>query len=458
MPLTPEQKILKKRIYNRLKVDEPIHPDDDRYVLLYRDLNIDPVANLKEHIDLTDVESMQFFSGFRGSGKSSELFRLKDQLEQEGVFVVYANALDYINPSEELDITDLIIVVAGAFSDALEKDDRIKINTKNESYWTRIKNYLINTKLDITDATVKTEFTTPAESVIGGLKSGIDLKLALSTTPTFRQNLQKLLANRIGELKRDVDNFIQDGVKEVKQTLGEDTKVVFILDSLEQIRGSLFNEQSVIQSVERTFSQNYKLLELPYVHSIYTVPPWLKFVMPNSFTKPIIILHSIKQWQNDSDRSPCDKGNGLFGEIVLKRFGSDGMQEFFGNDDNKIKKLIGYCGGSLRDFLRLLNDTVLPLQDFPVTDEGIERAINNVKSTFLPIAIDDAHWLAKIEKTREASLANTQGVNVGKLTRFLDTHFVLYLRNGHEWYDIHPLIREEVANIVKNNPLPATNQ
>ncbi len=46
MPLTPEQKILKKRIYNRLKVDEPIHPNDDRYVLLYRDLNIDPVAKL----------------------------------------------------------------------------------------------------------------------------------------------------------------------------------------------------------------------------------------------------------------------------------------------------------------------------------------------------------------------------------------------------------------------------
>ena len=457
MPLTPEQKILKKRIYNRLKVDEPIHPIDDRYVLLYRDINTDPVANLKEHIDLTDVESMQFFSGFRGSGKSSELFRLQDALVAEDVYVIYANALDYINPSEELDITDLMIVVAGAFSDALEADARIGRNIQRESYWTRIRSYLINTKLDITDASVKTEFTTPAQSVIGGLKSGIDLKLALSTTPTFRQNLQKLLANRIGELKRDVDNFIQDGVKEIKNALGQDTKVVFILDSVEQIRGSLFNEQTVIQSVERTFSQNYKLLELPSVHTIYTVPPWLKFVMPNGFTKPIIILHSIKQWLNDEKRSRSDEGNDMFMEIVKRRFGDDGLTEFFGDDAQKINKLIKYCGGSLRDLLRLLNDTVLPVQDFPVTDEGIERAVNNVKSTFLPIAIDDAHWLAKIEKTREASLANTQGINVGKLTRFLDTHFVLYLRNGQEWYDIHPLIREEVENIVKNNPLPIVN-
>ncbi len=453
MPLTTEQKILKKRIYNRLKVDEPIHPQDDRYVLIYNDVNTDPVTNLKEHIDLLDVESMQFFSGFRGSGKSSELFRLQDALVAEGVFVIYANALDYINPSDELDITDLLIVVAGAFSDALEKDVRINKNIQRESYWTRIKSYLINTEVEIKEATVKNEYTSPAQSVVGGLKSGIDLKLALSTTPTFRQNLQKMLENRIGELKRDVDNFIQDGVKEIKQILGNDTKVVFILDSLEQIRGSLSNAQAVIQSVERTFSQNYKLLELPYVHTIYTVPPWLKFVMPNSFVNPIVILHGIKQWHNDDVRKSCTDGYDLFIEIVRRRFGDDGVKEFFGDDYNKIKRLIKYCGGSLRDILRLLNEAVLPAQEFPVTDQGIERAINNVKTTFLPIAIDDAHWLAKIEQTRDANLTSTDSINVNKLTRFLDTHFVLYFRNGHEWYDIHPLIRAEVANIVKNNPL-----
>lgn len=454
MPLTPEQKELKKRIYNRLKVDEPIHQEDDRYVLLYRDINTDPVANLKEHIDLLDVESMQFFSGFRGSGKSSELLRLKDKLEEDGVFVVYANALDYINPTDELDITDLMIVIAGAFSDALEDDPRIGKNIQKESWWTRIKNYLLNTDLELTDVGVKSEFTSPAQSIVGGLKSGIDLKLALKTTPTFRQNLQKLLTNRVGELKQDVDAFFQDGVKEIKNSMGDDTKVVFILDSLEQIRGSLFNEETVIRSVERTFSLNYKMLELPSVHSVYTVPPWLRFVMPNGFVKPIIILHSVKQWLNDEHRTCCEEGNVLFKEIIVKRFEADGMTEIFGDDDAKVQKLLGYCGGSLRDLLRLLNRMVLPLQDFPVTDEGIERAINDVKADFLPIAIEDAHWLAKIEKTREAGLANTQSSNVSKLTRFLDTHFVLYFRNGQEWYDIHPLIRQEVANIVAANPLP----
>jgi hypothetical protein len=455
MPLTAEQRALKKTIYNRIKVDEPIQPTDDRYVQIYRNPETDPIERLKEHIELTEVESMQFFSGFRGSGKTTELYRLKSKLEADGYFVIYANALDYINPADELDITDLLIVLAGAFSDAL--DEELGTDIKHESYWERIKQYLLNTNLEVSEATLKSEVSTPAKDVIGGLKAGVDLKLALSTTPSFRQNLQKLLTNRIGELKRGVDNFIQEGVKLIRKKKGDDARIVFIFDSLEQIRGSLFNEQVVIESVERTFSQNFKLLELQYVHAVYSVPPWLKFVMPNSFTKPIVILHSIKQWKNDEKRTHIEGGNDKFCQLILKRFGKDGFEQFFGEKidkkNNKAEKLIAYCGGSLRDLMRLLNEVLLPAMNFPVSDDEIQRAIVNVKSSFLPVTIDDAHWLSKIAKTRTCALQNIKGENVGRLTRFLDTHFVLYFRNGDEWYDVNPLIREEVERIVKNNPL-----
>ena len=35
------------------------------------------------------------------------------------------------------------------------------------------------------------------------------------------------------------------------------------------------------------------------------------------------------------------------------------------------------------------------------------------------------------------------------MTLFLDTRCALILRNGEEWYDIHPLIRTEVAEIIR---------
>jgi len=41
---------------------------------------------------------------------------------------------------------------------------------------------------------------------------------------------------------------------------------------------------------------------------------------------------------------------------------------------------------------------------------------------------------------------------VGRLSRFLDTHLVLYLTNGEDWYDVHPLIRDEVCALAKLAP------
>ena len=63
--------------------------------------------------------------------------------------------------------------------------------------------------------------------------------------------------------------------------------------------------------------------------------------------------------------------------------------------------------------------------------------------------MDDAVWLKRISDKRISGLESAGHVDVNRFTRFLDTHFVLYLRNGEEWYDIHPLIREDVKYIAK---------
>ena len=110
--------------------------------------------------------------------------------------------------------------------------------------------------------------------------------------------------------------------------------------------------------------------------------------------------------------------------------------------------MIELCGGHFRDLLLLLRETVLRADSLPVSDEAIEAAILQVRSNYLPISLDDAEWLAEIEQKRATLLKSTAPAEVNRLTRFLDTHIVLYLRNGEEWYDIHPLVREEVRLIA----------
>jgi len=469
MALTSEQQALRKKIYPRLDGRKPLRPDVPADTAMYYPIYSapgceDPVQLLQDHIELIGSESLQMFSGFRGSGKTTELFRLQKSLQKQGYVVLYADALDYLSPSEEIDITDLLIVLAGAFSDALEqwaKEIKEPVKLTHESFWTRITSYLKGTTVKASEANINLEMSSLAKEILGGLDAGVNLKLAIKESPTFRQQVQQFMQNRIPDLRNAAHGFFQDGVKAIKQAWGDEKQVVFIFDSLEQLRGSLSNEQTVLRSVERVFTTHIdNLLRLPFVHVVYTVPPWLQFVMPNAVD--IYMLPSIRQWNNDPQRSRYDAGWSALREIVLKRIGGDGCAQFFnceaaqpftGADD-----LIAMCGGHLRDLLLLLRETVLRIRTVPVTDEVFKDAISSVRSNFLPIAIEDAIWLKKISESRTTELPNTATENVSRLTRFLYTHFVLYLTNGKEWYDIHPLIREEVAEIVNRHQATTTNK
>lgn len=463
MSVTIEQRELLKRVYQNL-ADRPLKPDDPLYQPVYQAAGSeDPVDLMQTHIEFSAVESLQMFSGFRGSGKTTELFRLRKNLEEHGYVVLYGDALSYINPSEPIDISDLLIVLAGSFSDALE--ETLKIRIDGESYWTRLYNYLTKTEVELKEVAVKTEAATPATNWLGGIKAGTDLKLALSSTPSFRQRLQQFLSNRLGELKNQLDKFIEDGVKAIRQSRGEDVKIVFLFDSLEQVRGSLTNEQAVIHSVKTLFANHLKKLELPYLHCVYTVPPWLQFVMPN--VVKITLLPSVRQWNNDANRTPYQAGRDALCGLAKKRFGDGDFQEFFGSTD-RADQLVAVCGGHFRDLLLLLRESVLRAKSLPVEDDVTQHAIQSVRRSFLPIAAEDAKWLDQIGKLRTCALPSDKPEDVGRLTRFLDTHFVLYLNNGEDWgedwYDIHPLIREDVAVIVRRlqetvseKPKPASN-
>jgi len=72
--------------------------NDPRYVDLYQHRSeADPKRKLLNTLLLSGDESLQFFSGFRGSGKSTELLRLKDELHRDhGFNVFYADAAHYI--------------------------------------------------------------------------------------------------------------------------------------------------------------------------------------------------------------------------------------------------------------------------------------------------------------------------------------------------------------------------
>jgi hypothetical protein len=458
MALNANDESLLKDVYQHLAY-EPLEPDNPFYERIYdRPEGEDPVARLRTRIEWATVESLQLFSGFRGTGKTTELFRLRRELQNKGYLVLYADALEYLSPSEEVDVVTMLMSVAGAFGEQLDKAAGGEMLA--ESFWRRFVNYLEKTTIQVTEVSAKVEAGNPAKAILGDLKAGLDIKAALKTAPTFRQNLQSFLANRLSELKNQVNAFVEEGVKRLRERRNApDLPIVFLFDQFEQLRGSRSNEQAVIRSVERLFANHLDFLQLPFVHVIYTVPPWLQFVIPGAFS--IETLPCVRLWNNDAKRSPCAKGRNLLLDAIAKRFGSEPFRRVFGQDaearEAAANKLVTFSGGHFRDLLRLFRETIVLISTWrpslPVAPEVLERAIVNVRNEYLPIAVEDARWLRDISLRRDPALPNSQPESVGRLSRFLDTHLVLYLTNGEDWYDLHPLVRDEVETLAKL-PLP----
>jgi hypothetical protein len=118
MALSKDDREFVRGVY-RLVADRALEPDDPLYEPIHEQMNEDdPVAIMQSRIELADVQTMQLYSGFSGSGKTTELFRLRRNLREQGYVVLYADADSYVNYVEPLTIADMLMVAAGAFSDA----------------------------------------------------------------------------------------------------------------------------------------------------------------------------------------------------------------------------------------------------------------------------------------------------------------------------------------------------
>lgn len=226
--------------------------------------------------------------------------------------------------------------------------------------------------------------------------------------------------------------------------------MVFIFDQLEQLRGTLQTEQDAIRSVERIFAIHVDLLKIPYVHAVFTVPSWLKFVLPG--TVQIALLSTVHLWKNDPRRTRCKPTWEVFRSLVERRLREEGLQLLFGKQAGG-QKLVDDVIGCAADISAICcgcyGTRWYERPNLPVPATVIANAINAARRDFLPIAQDDARWLAEIARVRATALPSTEATPVNRLARFLDSHFVLYFVNVDEWYDIHPLIRNEVAEVVQ---------
>jgi hypothetical protein len=429
------------REFYRALTDRPLEPHEDWYVDLYRDPDVnstDPVEQLATGIEWTDPESTHLFSGFRGTGKSTELRRLRARLQTTGRHVVVlCDMVETLNLATPVDAADFLIGVAGAFGDALASDPSLLGDEPGqETYWQRVVRLFRDTHVDL-------------DVELGGSVgvASATLKSNLRQDPTFRERLRERMEGHLGALVEDVHDYMAGCVQAVRDRHGQDKQVVLLLDSIEQMRGtSVGTAENVYASVEALFSNHSESLRFRGLHVVYTVPPWLKIRSPGIAGEyggmellPCVPVRSC-------EGVPSQPALDLLERVVARR---GDWRPLLGKRE-RLDALLLASGGYLRDLFRLIQGCLRQARGrkLPISDALFETSLAEVRNSYLPLARSDAQWLRSIlvSHTPELAVHRAGGElsNLYDLSRFFDTHLVLCYRNRDEWYDVHPLLHEEV--------------
>lgn len=435
--MSTDPKFLLKSLYQALS-DRPLSSDDPFYVPYMQEYTSeyehDPVARLQTEIEYSSSESLQMVSGQRGTGKSTELLRLKSNLESSGYIVFHIDMLGYIHTAEPVDISDFLLASTLALAEAAGQD--YQLEQVKENYFVRLKNFL-NSEIKLEEVSVTAE---------SGLFSA-DIKTRLKRDDSFRRKLQKHSQGHIGRLVEDTEEFVVELVKALRdKTQNPDKQVVFIIDSFEQIRGTINNANEVHDSIVRLFSTHGKNLKFPMIHMVITVPPYLKSAAPGvatmlGATSPVI-------WPSIHVRTRAgevdEKGIAILTSIIAKR--TDHIDKIFNKED--LERIAINSGGELRIMFALIkaslaiNGANLDRMELPIPQHVITQAEDQLRRSMLPITDEDVIKLAYVHASKQAELSDID--ELPELARLFDFNLIINYRNGDDWYDIHPLIADYV--------------
>ena len=284
-----------------------------------------------------------------------------------------------------------------------------------------------------------------SELKAGALGVSASIKTSLKTDPDFKKLVQQRMAGHLGTLMSEVYDYFEMCTNAIRRRKSISVELVLLLDSIEHIRGTTVNAHQVQSSVENLFVSHADKLHFPGWHVIYTVPPHLKVSYGNlgSLYEPggVKVLPAFKL--RDQAGTRIERNYRVIEQVVAAR----GDWRRLLADRAALDRLICASGGHLRDLLRLVAGVLTLAQGTPVPASTVDAAIDQLRTEFLPIADDEALWLAETSRTHQIALSSADRLPV--LAQFLDTHLALCYRNGDEWYDIHPLIADQVKAQVR---------
>ena len=315
-----------------------------------------------------NTPTCQLFTGHLGCGKSTELLRLKAELEAQNFHVVYFEST-HVLEMVDIDITDILLAIAGLVSKSMEA---IKLRVQ-PTYFTKLFSEVVDFLQTPIELGVEAELSVGIGKITAKTKE----------SPHLRRRLRDYLEPRTENILQSINTELLNQTNLELKARGKKGLVV-IVDNLDRV--AIRPLPSGRSLPEYLFIDRGDQLRKLNCHIVYTIPLALTFSndsaqlqhrLGGGLAPKILPMIPVRQRSGEINI----EGLELMRQMVLARAFPNSsppdrlnlITQLFDNSDS-LDRLCLISGGHVRDLLGLLFDC-LREQDPPFDRNCVELVI-----------------------------------------------------------------------------------
>lgn len=315
-----------------------------------------------------NIPTCQLFTGHLGCGKSTELLRLKAELEAQNFHVVYFESTCVLE-MVDIDITDILLAIAGLVSKSIEA---MKLRVQ-PTYFTKLFSEVVDFLQTPIELGVEAELSVGIGKITAKTKE----------SPHLRRRLRDYLEPRTENILQSINKELLDRANLELKARGKKGLVV-IVDNLDRV--AIRPLPSGRSLPEYLFIDRGDQLRKLNCHIVYTIPLALTFSndsaqlqhrLGGGLAPKILPMIPVRQRSGEINI----EGLELMRQMVLARAFPHSspperlnlITQLFDNSDS-LDRLCLISGGHVRDLLGLLFDC-LREQDPPFDRNCVELVI-----------------------------------------------------------------------------------
>ena len=424
-----------KDAYNAVNPVSPLPPNDPRYINLTQVRGKDVVDSLFTGISWSDRFMTQLITGHRGCGKSTELLRLRAQLEEAGYVVLYFEADDDLDLND-LEYTDLLLTIARrVISDLQLQEIRLRPELLREiEAWFSETLYTREERREV-------ERDLGTEARLGlGLPEGLPLVAYLMARVTsqiktgraVKTEIRRKLDPQVSQLIGNLNLMLKDAHAKIRQQGKQG--LVLLVDNLDRIIYRDLGDRRTTHTALYV-EHGEQLCDLD-CYTVYTVPISLMYsdcatavrgIFPRYHVLPMI------KWHN-RDNTLAAEGLGYLRDMLGARFDLDELCT-----PEAVDYLCQASGGHPRDLMILARQACeyapRAIWPQPITLAVAQRAEADLVADYSRM-IPEEHYplLARVYLTKDIRSDEAHELMLYNLT------VLEYINGMPPWHDVHPIV------------------